>query len=137
MLRPSGWSVFTSGAGPDIYEDSSLLRRGLHAHALVEALRARGVDVLTALEAGMIERTDEEQLDYATTQGRVLFSFNVKDFYRLHTEHLTRGESHAGIIVARQRSYSVGEQIRRLLRLIAATPTEEMKNQAEFLSAWD
>ena len=85
----------------------------------------------------MIERTDEEQLDYATTQGRVLFSFNVKDFYRLHTEHLTRGESHAGIIVARQRSYSVGEQIRRLLRLIAATPTEEMKNQAEFLSAWD
>lgn len=34
--------------------------------ALVRALRARGVDVLTALDAGMIERSDEEHLEYAT-----------------------------------------------------------------------
>ena len=34
--------------------------------ALVRALQARGVDVLTALEAGMIERSDEEHLEYAT-----------------------------------------------------------------------
>lgn len=43
----------------------------------------------------------------------------------------------AGIILARQRRNSVGEQMRRLLRLIATKPTEEMKNQVEFLSAWD
>lgn len=115
-----------------LYFDEDSMR-----HALIEALRVRGVDVLTALEAGMIERTDEEHLGYATTQDRVLFSFNVKDFYRLHTEHLSRGKSHAGIILAWQRRYSVGEQMRRLLRLIATKPTEEMKNQVEFLSAWD
>ena len=75
-------------------------------HALVRALRSRGVDVLTALEAGMIERQDERHLEYATTQGRVLYSFNVRDFYRLHTAFLAQGKAHAGIILAPQQRYS-------------------------------
>ena len=104
---------------------------------LVQAVRARGVDVITALDAGMIERADEEHLDYATAQGRVLYSFNAGDFYRLHTAFLAQGKSHPGIILARQQRYSMGEQTRRLLRLIAAKSAEEMKNQVEFLSAWD
>lgn len=98
---------------------------------LVQALRARGVDVLTALEAGKIERADSEHLDHATAQGRVLYSFNVGDFYRLHTAFLTEGKSHAGMILARQQGYSVGEMMRRLLKLIAAKPSEEMKDQVE------
>ena len=106
-------------------------------NALVIALRARGVDVLTALEAGMIERSDEEHLDYATAQGRVLCSFNVGDFYRLHTTYITQGKSHAGIILARQQRYSVGEQMRRLLKFIATKSAEQMKDQVGFLSFWD
>ena len=51
--------------------------------ALVAALRARGVDVLTAHEAKMIEREDDEHLGFATTEGRVLYSFNVGDYCRL------------------------------------------------------
>lgn len=104
--------------------------------ALVRALRARSVDVLAALEADMIERPDEEHLELATSEGRVLYSFNVKDFYRLHQEHLAQGKSHAGIIIARQKRYSVGQQMRRLLKLITAKSAEEMKNRVEFLSAW-
>ncbi len=104
---------------------------------LVRALRARGIDVLTALEAGMIERDDSEHLDYATAQGRVLYSFNVGDFYRLHIAYLAEGKSHAGLILARQQRYSVGEQMRRLLKLIATKSAEEMRNQIEFLSAWN
>ena len=115
-----------------LYLDEDSMRR-----ALVIALRARGVDVLTALEAGMIERSDEEHLDYATAQGRVLYSFNVVDFYRLHTAYMTQGKSHAGIILARQQRYSVGEQMRRLLRFIATKSAEQMKNQVGFLSSWD
>ena len=65
--------------------------------ALVHALRARGVDVMTALEADMIERDDQEHLDFATAQGRVLYSFNVGDFSRLHTTYLAGDKSHAGI----------------------------------------
>ncbi len=104
--------------------------------ALVHALRARGVDVTTALNEGMIERDDTEHLDYATTQGRVLYTFNVGDFNRLHKGYLTQGKSHAGIILAPQQRYSIGEQMRRLLALMATKSADEMKNNVEFLSAW-
>ncbi len=103
---------------------------------LVRALRARGIEVMTALEAGMIERTDEDHLAYATTQGYVLYGFNAADYYRLHTAFLSAGKIHAGIILARQQHYSVGEQMRRLLKLIAAVSEQEMSNRVEFLSAW-
>ena len=33
---------------------------------LVRALRVRGMDITTANDAGMIERDDEDHLDYAT-----------------------------------------------------------------------
>ena len=84
----------------------------------------------------MVERKDEDHLEYATAQGRVLYSYNVGHYFRLHTAFLREGKAHAGIILARQQHYSVGEQMRRLLKLIAALSEEEMKNRLEFLSAW-
>jgi queuine/archaeosine tRNA-ribosyltransferase len=38
--------------------------------ALVNALRARGIDVLTAFEAQRVERSDEDHLNFAMAQGR-------------------------------------------------------------------
>ncbi len=103
---------------------------------LVQALRVRGVDLMTPQEAGMLAREDREQLDYATDQGRVLYSFNVGHFYQLHTTYLTTGKTHAGIILSPQQRYSAGEQMRRLLKLIAMKRAEDMQNQVEFLGAW-
>lgn len=100
---------------------------------LVTALQARGVDVITAADAGMLGRSDADHLDYATSQGRVLFSFNRGDFYRLHTTYLTEGKSHTGIILASQQRYSIGEQMRQLLELIATKSAKEMLNNVEFL----
>ena len=104
---------------------------------LVKALRARSIDVLTALDAGMIEREDREHLDYATKQRRVVCTFNRGDFYRLHSEYVAQGKRHAGIVLMRQQHLSVGEQMRRMLKLIANKSAEEMENWIEFLSAWD
>ena len=106
------------------------------SRALVRGLRARGVDVVTALEEAMIECQDEEHLEFATKLRRVLYSFNVADFYYLHSEYLSESKEHAGLILTRQRQFTVGEQLRRLLRLIAKIPAEEMKNRVEFLGAW-
>jgi hypothetical protein len=44
--------------------------------------------------------------------------------------------SHAGIVLGRQKQYSIGEQMRRLLKLVAARSSEQMGNRLEFLSAW-
>ena len=104
--------------------------------ALVQALWARGVDITTALEEGMIAKNAHLHLDYAARYGRALYTFYRGDFFRLHTQYLTQSKSHACIILSRQQNYSVGEQMRRLLKLIATKYAEEMQNQVEFLSAW-
>jgi hypothetical protein len=103
---------------------------------LVRGLRSRGIDVLTAAAAGMIRCKDAEHLSLATAQGRALYSFNVGDFHEIHTEWTSIGRDHAGIILAQQKRYSTGEQIRRLLRLIGSLTHEAMKNREEFLGRW-
>ena len=105
--------------------------------ALVRALRARGIDVLTAHEAVMTGRTDSEHLAFAAGIGRVVCTFNVGDFWGLHSEYLANGRTHAGIILVPQQHYGVGEVLRRLLRLAATLSAAEMVNRAEFLSAWE
>ena len=114
-----------------LYLDEDTVR-----HALIHALRSRGIDVLTPLETGMIAQPDEAQLEYAARESRVLYSFNVGDFCRLHCRWLADGRSHTGIVLARQQQYSVGEQMRRLLRLIAAKSVTGMADQLDFLSHW-
>ena len=104
--------------------------------ALTAALRVRGIDVLTVLEAGMTGRADDVQLEYATAEGRALYSYNVSDFCRIHAEYVRTSRGHAGIILAQQRQFSVDEQMRRLLKLVAARSADEMRNGLEFLSAW-
>lgn len=114
-----------------IYLDEDSMQRGL-----IDALRLREVDVLTALEAGMIERRDEDHLQFAASQRRVLFSFNVSDYCRLDSEFRRAGRFHAGIILARQQQLSIGEHLRRLLKLRASRTEEEMSGRIEFLSNW-
>ncbi len=41
-----------------------------------------------------------------------------------------------GYILAPHQRYSVGEQMRGILRLIVVNSTEEMQNQVEFFSVW-
>ncbi len=106
-------------------------------HALIAALRKRGVDVLTALEAGTTEQTDQQQLSLAASQGRAIYSFNVGHFCSLHSQWLVQQRPHAGIILAQQQQFPVGEQMRRLLRLMAARTADDMHNRLEFLSDWE
>jgi len=67
---------------------------------LVAALRSRGVIVITAFDAGLAEKPDEEQLACPTAHECVLYTFNVSDFHRLHTQWISAGREHAGMILA-------------------------------------
>jgi hypothetical protein len=103
---------------------------------LIRALRARGIDVESVFEADRMGYSDLEQLEYAAARGRVLYSSNIGDFYRLHWEYVEAKRSHSGIILVPQQRYSVGEQLRRILNLALSLPAEEMKDRLEFLSSW-
>ncbi len=103
---------------------------------VVRGLRSRGIDVMTATEARMIRRPDEDHLTFAAAQNRVLCSFNLADYHEIHSNWMLAGRMHAGIVLAAQNRHSVGEQIRRFLRLIGSVSAETMGNRVEFLGHW-
>jgi hypothetical protein len=102
--------------------------------ALINALRSRNIDILTAQAAGLRGSSDQEQLVYATSLNRVIFTFNTQDFVKLHTEYLSTGRRHAGIIVSDQTP--IGVIVRRLLKLLNARSAAEMQDWLEYLSNW-
>ena len=102
-------------------------------HGLTTGLRSRAVDVVTVLDANLRGASDETQLTYAADHGRVLYSCNVRDFCRLHDAWIANGREHAGIVVMARQRYSVGEQLKRLLRLLGSKSAEQMRGQLEFL----
>ena len=89
--------------------------------------------MITALDAGLAGKSDDEQLAFASEHGCLLYTFNVSDFDRLHTEWAGTQREHGGIILAPQQRFPFGEQLRRILRLRATTTAARMRNQVEFL----
>jgi hypothetical protein len=57
-----------------------------------------GLDVTASRDAGNNGRTDEEQLDYAASQGRCLVTGNCSDFARLTREFSLAGRPHGGVL---------------------------------------
>jgi hypothetical protein len=103
---------------------------------LVVALRARGVDVLTAVEADMVERDDVEHLAFATLNERVLLTCNTGDFCQLHQDWLNAERAHSGIVCMQQQGLPTGPRLRRPLRLFSTFGMEEMRSRLEFLNNW-
>ena len=104
--------------------------------AIILSLRSRNVDVVSATDAEMINRIDDDQLMTATGLDRVLYSYNIKDYQRIHGEWLVKEQTHAGIIVAVQQRYSVGEELSRLTRMINELSAGNMRDRLEYLGNW-
>jgi hypothetical protein len=83
-------------AAPPAYLDECIDR------LVADDLRRRGFDVLTALEAGRSHYSDPAQLQYATSVGHVLVTFNRMDFRRIHLASVQTGRPHGGIIILPQ-----------------------------------
>ena len=67
----------------------------------VQALRELGHEVLTSLEAGRANKKipDDEVLQFAKDEERILLTMNRKDFFRLHRDS---DAAHAGIVACTQ-----------------------------------
>lgn len=102
-------------------------------HAVILGLRARGVDLLSTAEANRLGTSDADQLGFAAAEGRAIYTFNARDFARLHREYLEQGRSHAGIIVIPEQRYSIGEKIRRLAALVHSVTAQSMIDHIEFV----
>ena len=101
--------------------------------AIQQALLDRGYDVTrTPNEWVGADASDEQQLLGATAQGRVIFTYNIRDFQNL----ATRYPHHAGIISAAQRSFSLHELIELLDKSLSATTADEWIGQVRWLSDW-
>ncbi|MDI9634348.1 DUF5615 family PIN-like protein [Kamptonema cortianum] len=104
--------------------------------SLIAAFRNADLDIVTVTEVHRESYSDEDQLLWATTQRRAIYSYNQRDFCRLHREFLAAERNHAGIILVQQQRYSVGQQLQGLLRLAATVSAKEMVNQLVFLGAY-
>jgi hypothetical protein len=101
--------------------------------ALERALRERGHNVTrTPTEWIPFDASDEEQLLAATAQGRVIFTFNIRDFQIL----AQRFQHHAGIVLAVQTSWTLSQLIHALDRLLSETEAETWVGQVRWLNQW-
>ena len=103
---------------------------------LVRGLRARGIDILTVFEAGRLGLPDEEQLVFAVSQGRVIYTANVNDFARIHARWLRTGLHHAGIILLSDQRLDIGLQITALARVANALNPSTAADRMVFLKDW-
>ncbi|MDJ0903103.1 MAG: DUF5615 family PIN-like protein [Xenococcus sp. MO_188.B8] len=75
-------------------------------------LRSRGLDVTTVPEQATLEKTDSEQLEFATSLGRCLLTHNRVDFERLHIQYMEQNKEHSGIVIVPQKNaYEVARRI--------------------------
>jgi hypothetical protein len=102
--------------------------------ALAEALKTRGVDVLTTQEAGNVGVEDLRQLVYAAKNDRTMLSYNKRDFAVIHYQWMKIGRSHAGIILSDQ--LPTGVILRRMMKLYYSLDQDAMKNRLEYLGFW-
>lgn len=104
-------------------EDVDVLLAGL--------LRARRFSVVTVVEAGRRQLSDEEQLAHAAAEGHAIVTHNRLDFERLAVEWLDAERSHAGIIISKRRP--VHELRNRIAVLLNDFTADEIANRLWYI----
>jgi hypothetical protein len=111
---------------PKLYLDENI------QGSLPAQLRRHGIDVIATAAAGMLSKSDDQQLAYAATQQRAILTFNVRHFERVHAEFLMAGREHWGVLLSKEEP--VGVLVHRLLRLVNTLSAQDLKNQSRWLS---
>lgn len=94
-------------------------------------LEAKGFNVLTTLDEGMLGTSDIQQLDYAIGKECVLFTHNRIHFEQLCSELASQGRYHTGVIIASRKN--VYELARRVSRILSGYTKESIKNQLLYI----
>lgn len=89
------------------------------SYRVAEGLRQRGVDAISVHEADRANRSlsDEDQLAFAASAGRVLVTYNRADYQVLDAAWRMQGRTHSGILWCAERSIprrAIGDLVRAL-----------------------
>jgi len=90
------------------------------------SLRLKGYNVISAHEVQNQGISDYKQLQYAISEQRAIFTFNVGDFDRLHKEYMQSGKEHFGILLSKQIPFS--DTLKRLIHFLFTHSSREVKN---------
>ncbi|MDO8445552.1 MAG: DUF5615 family PIN-like protein [Deltaproteobacteria bacterium] len=66
---------------------------------IAEILKKHRIDAVSAHDVGMIQASDMDQLEYASSKGRCLVTRNRNDFIRLTVQFFNEHRPHAGILI--------------------------------------
>lgn len=95
---------------------------------VARGLRSHGIDVTTTVEAGLRTSSDEAQLAFAASEGRVLVTHDA-GFLRM----AGAGVQHAGIAYCHRTARTAGEMIRTLILMHELLTADEVIDRVEFL----
>lgn len=104
--------------------------------ALIDALRRRGIDVLTTADAGRDGLADDEQLAFAAENGRTLVTANIGDFERIHARWSRAGREHAGIVYWLRKEHSTSAVIRAQTLFATTVEPSEIRSRTAWLRRW-
>jgi hypothetical protein len=99
------------------------------------ALRAKGYDLTCALECGLGGAADRVVWERAIAEGRVVVSYNTRDFLPLFSALFQDGVHHPGLVVVSPATiahHDFGGQLRALECLLARG--EDLADQVVFLA---
>jgi hypothetical protein len=98
------------------------------ANAIAEGLRRRGFEVTTAVGADLLNATDEEHLAFASSQGRVMVTYD-SDYLRLHQT----GIQHEGIAYCEPGTRTLGQVLKSFVLIGEVLVSADMHNHVEYL----
>lgn len=98
---------------------------------VAELLAAYGFRAMTARDAGLLGKTDVEQLEHAAAHDMAFLTHNRVHFERLALDYFNQGKPHGGIIFAvRRRPHEI---VGRLLQILDSVSADEMRDQLRYI----
>ncbi len=106
-----------------IYADENIER------SIVDGLRRRKIEIVSARELGYLNKSDEFHLKKASELNAVILTHDT-DFLRMASNPNIK---HNGIIFAHPKNVSIGQCIRDVELIVNVLTDREMENHIEFL----
>lgn len=109
-----------------LYMDENVRR------AIINALKLRGIDIISVQEDGRMGASDISILDRATELDRVIFTQD-DDFLIIANRCQQEGLNFSGVIYAHQQSLTIGQCVRDLEIIAKVARPEDLVNLVQYL----